>query len=601
MRPFLLSIFLLIAGTCALKAQSDRELANEYYTANECAKAINHYEKALQETFDKALVRNYVQCLIKEKKWNEGENFFKKQLKKNDPNQTWYYFFWGQLEKGRQNNTEAQKKYEAAIQALALRMDFYTQLIEEFRRQQEPTLAKKVVQKAREVAKNDNILRLEMAGINRDLQDPEAMIAELLDYGAMVRNSEVVQTMLQDFLKEDKEKDLFEKVLYENIQKRPNEAFFNELLIWHLVQKQDFYKAFIQERSLDKRLKNNGARIVELAKLALQNKDYTNAIAMYEYLLKEYPNGQLYSFARRMAIFSREEQVKNTFPVKAAEVEKLIADYEKLLDEIGVNARTLEALRNMAMLHAFYRDDHEKAIELLTTAIEVGKADIPFTDKCKLDLGDIYVLENDPWEASLLYSQVEKSQKDALMGYEAKLRNAKLHYYKGDFELSKSILDILKKATSREIANDANALSLLILDNTGLDSSETAMQEYAAVELLLFQQKYVAAMDTLQQLYVRYKDHSLADEILWLTAQTYMKLDSNQQAAESLQLIVTHFYYDILGDNALYTLASLYADKLKKKEEAMQLFQDLIEKYPGSIYVAEARKRFRQLRGDTIN
>ncbi len=181
------------------------------------------------------------------------------------------------------------------------------------------------------------------------------------------------------------------------------------------------------------------------------------------------------------------------------------------------------------------------------------------------------------------------------------MRNAKLHYYKGDFALSKEVLDILKKATTREIANDANDLSLLIMDNTGLDSSENAMREYSNVELMLFQNKTRDAIDSLKYLYTKYKDHSLADEILWLTARTYMKLDSNRQAVEDLKIINEKFGYDILGDDALFTMAKLYQEKLNDKDEAMKLYQELLEKYPGSIFIAESRKRFRLLRGDPIN
>jgi outer membrane protein assembly factor BamD (BamD/ComL family) len=35
--------------------------------------------------------------------------------------------------------------------------------------------------------------------------------------------------------------------------------------------------------------------------------------------------------------------------------------------------------------------------------------------------------------------------------------------------------------------------------------------------------------------------------------------------------------------------------------KAMELYEKLIIDYPGSLYVIEARKRFRALRGDTIN
>lgn len=279
----------------------------------------------------------------------------------------------------------------------------------------------------------------------------------------------------------------------------------------------------------------------------------------------------------------------------------MLTQYQQLIDDLGINLRTVEALRNMATLNAFYLNDFKKAITILEKVIEAGKEDKNFVDKCKLDLGDIYLLQGEPWEASLIYSQVEKSQKDDHLGYEAKLKNAKLHYFKGEFELAKSVLDILKKATSREIANDANSLSLLIMDNTGLDSTETAMKEYSNVELLLFQNKKYDAIDTLKMLFKKYERHSLSDDILLLTANTYMKLDSNEQAMFNFKLLYEKYGTDILADDALYAMAKLNQEKFNNKEEAMRMFQELMEKYPGSIFVADARKRFRILRGDVVN
>ncbi|TDB57350.1 tetratricopeptide repeat protein [Arundinibacter roseus] len=592
---------ILMLSAWEVQAQSDEQLAEEYFRNEDCEKALTYYEKILKKNFEKRALKNYTACLIKTKDWDEAEKFFKRQTKADGATSAWYFFQWGLVSEAQGKSAETEKKFTEAIEAFGPRIDLYRDMAEEFREAQKTEWAQRALQRAREVGRNENLFRLEMASVYRDLNDPENMIGELLSYGILFRNTEIVQNMLQDFLKEEKEQALLEKVLYEKIQKNPNEAFYNELLVWYQVQRKDFYKAFIQERALDKRFKYSGTRIFDLANLALQNKDYENAAAMFEHIVKEYPQGQLYPFARRMAINAREEQVKNTYPVNIAEVQKLIAEYAKLLSELGSNTRTLEALRNMAILHAFYLDEKEKAIELLEKAIEVGKTEKNFVDKSKLDLGDIYLLQGEPWEATLVYSQVEKSQKDDVLGYEAKLRNAKLHYFKGDFELSKEVLDILKKATTREIANDANELSLLIMDNTGLDSNEVAMRSYANVELLLFQNKTQEAIDSLKSLYTQLKDHSLADEILWLTAKTYQKLDSVPQAVSCLQTIREKYHYDILGDDALYTLAKLHQEKLKDKENAMKLYQELLEKYPGSIFVADSRKRYRMLRGDTIN
>ena len=57
----------------------------------------------------------------------------------------------------------------------------------------------------------------------------------------------------------------------------------------------------------------------------------------------------------------------------------------------------------------------------------------------------------------------------------------------------------------------------------------------------------------------------------------------------------------MLADDALFTTAKIYQEKFNNKEKAMELYREVLQKYPGSIYGAEARKRFRNLRGDTIN
>jgi outer membrane protein assembly factor BamD (BamD/ComL family) len=216
-------------------------------------------------------------------------------------------------------------------------------------------------------------------------------------------------------------------------------------------------------------------------------------------------------------------------------------------------------------------------------------------------MGDIYLLKNEPWEATLLYSQVEKSNKEQPIGYEAKLKNAKLSYYKGDFELAQSHLDILKLATSREIANDAMDLSLLIQDNLAMDTLGEAMKEYASAELLLFQNKDQEAMEKLEEIIKNYSKHSLIDEVLWQQSQIYIRSNQNEKAIQKLETIVSKYGFDILGDDAHFMMAKLIEEKIGDKDKAMELYQNHLTKYPGSIYSVEARKRFRQLRGDRVN
>jgi outer membrane protein assembly factor BamD (BamD/ComL family) len=47
-------------------------------------------------------------------------------------------------------------------------------------------------------------------------------------------------------------------------------------------------------------------------------------------------------------------------------------------------------------------------------------------------------------------------------------------------------------------------------------------------------------------------------------------------------------------------LADLYENKLSQPTKALELYQKIITDFPGSLYVIEARKRFRLLRGDKL-
>jgi tetratricopeptide (TPR) repeat protein len=324
-------------------------------------------------------------------------------------------------------------------------------------------------------------------------------------------------------------------------------------------------------------------------------------LEIFDFLTKNYKQAYIYPVAKRYKINSREELVKNTFPVDIEEIRTLSNDYTQLVKELGINSRTAEALLSKARLHAFYLNEIDSAIQLLNAIIQIPRVSPELQARCKLDLGDIYILSGESWESALLYAQVEKSRKETPIGYEAKLRSAKLSYFKGDFKLAQEHLDVLKQATTREISNDAIHLSLLIKDNTGLDTSDFLMQKYAHIELMLFQNKKNQALDSLNNMYQNYKGSRLTDEILWLQSKIYMEMGEFEKAIQLLEIILNDYPDDIFGDDAFFRIAEIYDYHLKDIEKSKELYQEFLKKYPGSVFAAEARKRFRTLRGDYIN
>jgi tetratricopeptide (TPR) repeat protein len=215
-----------------------------------------------------------------------------------------------------------------------------------------------------------------------------------------------------------------------------------------------------------------------------------------------------------------------------------------------------------------------------------------------MSLADIQLAEGYIWDASLLYSQVEKDFKHDIIGHEAKFRNAKISYYTGDFEWAQAQLDVLKGSTSKLIANDAMELSLLITDNFALDTIREPMERYARADLFLYQNRLAEAEKTLDSLGRDYPFHALQDEILYQRFKIAKKRKDFEQCRYFLNLIVLQHGQDILGDNALYNLAIMEEEIFKDSDKAQELYRRLMTEYPGSLFVVDARNRFRKLRGD---
>lgn len=155
-------------------------------------------------------------------------------------------------------------------------------------------------------------------------------------------------------------------------------------------------------------------------------------------------------------------------------------------------------------------------------------------------------------------------------------------------------------ATTREIANDAMSLSLLIKDNTKLDTGDLAMKKFSEIDLLIFQNKKIEALDSLGKLKENFPEHPLVDEILFKQANLNLEMGHFQKAISLLQNIVDNYGSDILGDDALFLIGTIYEEQLSEKEKAKEIYRSFLTKYPGSNKAAEARKRFRTLRGDYL-
>ena len=578
---------------------SSANLAQDYARRGEHEKAVFLFEKMpLPEQAGPAVLPTYVGSLLALKKYKEAEKLLKK-AQKLYPDDATLGVALGGVYQAAGDQPAADKQWQKVVgQLVPVQV---VPVATEFARRELPAWTERTWLHGRALAHNDTEYAPQLIQLYTQTQNQPKVLAETLRLVARdERQLPFVRNMLQNALHEEKDFDALEKLLLTATQEHPDQNAYSELLLWLQVQRHDFTGALVQARALDRRSHAQGVRVLELAASAQQNKDYETAIEGFDYVAKEYRNGPYYTAARQRLLQAREAQVRETYPVDPAKVRALVTEYDQLLAELGRTPATAPIIRSLANLYAFQLNDRAKAMTLLQEVIDMPRASDEVVDEAKVTQADLYLLKGEPWEATLLYSQVEKSHKDSPLGYEAKLRNARLSYYAGDFKLAQSHLDILKEATTREIANDAMQLSLLIQDNTVEDTLGLGLKAYAAVEQLVFQNKIPEAIKGLDALLERFPGHSLADDTYYLKAQLLRRTGDFPGAIATLERITNNPKPDVLSDDALFLLARIQEEDVKDKVQAQALYNQVITKFPGSIYVAEARKRFRKLRGDGV-
>lgn len=588
----------LISISVAHAQNADEQLASQYFSNNEFDKAAELYERLYNKNNKSTyFYENLLNCYFKLKRFDEAEKLVKKQQKKNEGS-AYFQVDLGYVYEQDHQPEKAKKVYDGIIQKLLPYNELVTETANAFRKRGKTAEAISVYVKARTLNKNESIYSLELAQLYADKGETALMMNEYLN--TLQQNPEAIddiQGFLQLYLDKDSDFDLLKTTLQKKLKENPANELYSEMMIWLYVQRKDFENALVQTRALDKRFKENGRRIVQLADLAIANQKYDAATKAYQEVVLFGPEKPFYTNAKLGILRARNLKIFYIGNYSAADLNTLELEYYTFLKEFGRYPFTASSIKELAHLQAYYMHKYDSAIVNYQELINMPRLDNRFKSECKLDLGDIYILKGEVWEAMLLYGQVDKEFLEDPLGQEAKFRNAKLSYYLGEFEWARAQLDVLKTATTQLIANNAIELSLQIQDNT-IDSNEEPMKLFARADLYYFQNQLNRASAFLDSISLLYPKHELTDDIVFKHAEIAMKQKNYAEGARLFEQLYKEHGSGILGDNALFYLADTYESKLNNKELAKKHYEEFIEKYPGSFFLTEVRKRYRALRGD---
>jgi tetratricopeptide (TPR) repeat protein len=606
--PICLLLLLLLTLTAIAQrnedSSSDERLANQYMREGEFEKAVLLYEELFEKDPSPVIYNNYLQCLIELDEFRSAERIVEQQIRDN-PGRWRFQVDLGYVYDKANDNRKLRRHFDGLISSLTSHPQAINDLANAFIFRDYYDRALETYQQGRSMLGNSYPFNIQIAAIYSRWAEHDKMMKEYIDLISLDDSYlENVQGLLQDELNNDPDflkSDALRRVLLERSQRDASRIIYPEMLLWLSLQQKDFRMALRQARVLDRRMGQEGQLVIEVAKLSAVNNEFDISREGFQYIINLGDLNPFYLEARVGLLNAKYRQATTGYGIDYDLLKEVESEYHHAIDEMGLQVRTVTLIRNLANLKAFYLNDTKEAADLLRNVIDIPNVSNRIKAECRIELADILLLQGDLWDAHLLYAQVDKTFRDDPLAHEARFKNARLSFYMGEFNWAKAQLDVIKVATSRLIANDAMALSLLIQDNLENDGSSAPLEMFARAEMHIFMNNFDQALDVLDSLQQKFPSHQIIDNVLMSKADIKIRTGSYQDADDILSGITELYSEGLLASQALFMRAQLYEDVFNKKDEAMRLYQQLIVDYPGSIYTISARNRFRYLRGDLVN
>lgn len=603
MKPFFITFFLLISAfTFGQKSEDQNNyfLAETYYRQGEYEKATQIFKKLYDKSsFNTTYLSRLISCYQETNAFETAENLLKEKIAQK-PTHTYLYVFLGYNYDKQQLKDLAKQHYDKAIKSIEEKSNFGAIMGRLFKEYSLLDYAILAYKKAMEKNENTNY-NFQIAQIYGEKGEFKKMFEayiSLVDKNSSYLN--LVQRYASRYITDDATNEaniFFRKSLLRKAVSNPKNEW-NILLSWLFAQQKDYAKALIQEKALYQREASDLSEIYSLGKLAFENLAFEAAQQCFNFIDEK-------SFLNEEKIDANVYLAKIAVATKNPETEKLFQD---LFNQFGKNQQTINLQVEYADYLTFVKNKPLQATEVLEEALTFANSKFA-KGRIKLKLGDVLVFRGKFNKALIYFSQIQTQLKGSELAQQARFKVAQTSYFKGDFDWAKAQLKVLKGSTTQLIANDAVDLFLRITDNEPVDSIPSGLKQLAKAELLAYQNKNEEALLEISNLFSSKEilinglvpGEVIYDDVLFLQAKLFIKQEKYNEAILSLAKIIAADNQGFLTDDVYFMMAELYNFHIKDAEKAKEYYQKIIFEHPSSIYLVEARNKFRKLRGDLLN
>lgn len=596
MKPVLLLILLCLSLLAPAQRQSDSQLAYNYYRDKEYDKAAEIFLQLYQRTRASYYLDYHIICLINAKRYDEAEVTLRKFLKTDDNNKD-FLINLGYIYQQQGKIKKSEEYFSKAVKKLTPNQNDIQNLAYKFRNIREYEWSAKTYEKGRELLKNPQAFVIETGENYMYERNYEAMAEQFmraLEINPAHLNAITSKLSFARNYDINNNVDTVIRLQLQKLQKKPGYLpVFDQLSVWFALQTGNYSEALRHAVLLNQKEPGKQDVFLNIAHEANRSKNYQTAIEAYNHILntgKE--NNRFYDIARKEILSSQytEYTGKQASPSKFQEI---ATECEAYLKETGYLNSNADILLLLSELYAYKLNQPDTAARLLQKGESIRRLTPATLYTLKSKRADILAFMDNPWEATILYTQIEKANPNNDIGYNAKINKAWMAYYEGDLVWAKAQFDALKGSTTKLISNEAIKMSHFINSNYEKEGDNRLLEQTARTEYMIYKQQYkeaAAALDSLST----HAQPSIADYASLLKAGLLIRENRNAEAVKIYEHLKNNSSETYIKAEAIYKLAQLKQNN-SEIQQALELYKQLVSDYSGSVYSVEAGKLYREL------
>lgn len=581
-------------------------LAQAYMQGGQYEKSEKIFEELYKTQPDnyqvfEGLNNSYVQL----KKYDLSIALIENQLKVNPQNIN-FYGLLGSTYYLKGNDKKAFDIWDSAIDKVPNKETTYRVLANYAIERRAFDKAIEYLKKGEAEAKNKNYFSYDLANLYSLTMQYKKAVEE---YCSILDNKGVqlgpIQSKILSFVNKPGALEQTIKVIKEH---QSDKIEFKYLLATLYDEAKEYDKALDIYEQIESAEKRQGYILLNFANYLTREKQFSKATQVYNEILSRFPNSPIISnvklgYAKTLEASLDEDSTLNgndwkpySRPLTLAgnEIRKVINAYSEIVKSYPNSEVANESLLRIADILLNKKNDTSEAKKYFQQIISQQNSTKIFD--AYLGLGDIAIQKGKLDQAVLDYSKILDNKTAPLdKKNQAKLELAKISFYKNDFEKSKILLSEIISNMQDNSTNDALELSLLLTTSKN-DSANLA--EFSKAELLTKQMKFDSASVIYKKLANNPRAFVLSQFAQIRDAEMDLAMDSLKTAVTKFSMIADKGPENIYADKALYLEGKTYEFGLKNKDKAIEAYENLLAKFPNSIYLDEVRKKIVYLKNN---